>query len=197
MNLAKILLPTLFILALSQAAQAQAPANGARPPQDVNVINEAAVAVTNAPTVHVASLPPLTIDMDSRLPYQKSLTADWTTSAVNLIVDVPPGHRFVIEHLSASVFMHSQVEFASMFIATDVNGSSGAHYFNLTETATGFEGSNTYVGSFPVRIYADQSFLARFFKVNAGGQGNAIEMGTASISVSGYLIPYTSPDLSP
>lgn len=205
MKLEYLTIPVFVLWVFGQAAQAQAPGNGARPPQDVNVLNEVAVAVSNtpgvtianAPDVHVASLPPLTLNTDIRLPYQKTVSTDWNTAAVNVIVDVPSGNRFVIEHISVSASMHPQVEFISMGIFPTVNGLPATHFFTLEETAAGFTGSNTYSGSHSVRLYADESFLSRFMKVNVGGPAGAMEMGTVSLSVSGYLIPYTSPDLTP
>ena len=195
---------------LSQVAFGQGQGNGA-PAQDVNVINTPNVNVATMPDVNVAtmpdvnvatmpdvnvlSMPEITIATDVRSPYQISVSeTNWTTNSVNIIVDVPSGNRMVIEHISASAFMHPQVELSSFTIHPIVNNFSATHIFSLPETAPGFTGSNTYSGGQSVRLYTDQSFLARFFKVSVGG---SLELGTASITVSGYLIPFTSPSLAP
>lgn len=158
----------------------------AQNPKDVNVVN--------TPTVNVASLPPVSIGTHVRTPYQVSMSTDWTTASVNMIVEVPAGNRMVIEHISAFAFMHSQVELSSFAIFPIVNNQSATHVFSLPEVAPGFSGSRTYAGGQQVRLYADQSFLVSFTKVSVGG---SMEMGTASISVSGYLIPYTAASLAP
>ena len=153
------------------------------------------VNVVNAPSVNVLSMPPVSVDTHIRAPYQITVsTSDWTSNAVNLIVDIPSGNRMVIEHVSASAFMHPQVELSSLALFTIVNSRSATHVFTLPETAPGFTGSNTYSGGQSVRLYADQSLLARFTKVSVGG---SLELGTASITISGYLIPYTSSSLAP
>jgi len=175
----------------------------AAPEKDVNVVNTPDVVVANTPDVNVvnmpdvnvASLPSVSIDTDIRTPYHTSANiTEWTAQSVNAIVEIPAGHRFVIEHISASAFMHPQVELSSVAIYPHAGGTSTTHVFTLTETAPGFTGSNTYAGSHSVRIVTDQSFLARFTKVSVGG---SLDLGTASIAVSGYLLPLTSPSLSP
>lgn len=151
----------------------------AAPPKDVNVVNT----------------PLVNVNTDVRTPFHTdAIATDWTTNSVNIIVDIPTGNRFVIEHISASAFMHPQVELTDVAIYPHANGTSTAHVFALPEVAPGFTGSNTYSGSHSVRIYTDQSFLVRFTKVSVGG---SLELGTASIAVSGYLIPYTSSSLAP
>ena len=195
---------------LSQVAFGQGQGNGA-PAQDVNVINTPNVNVATMPDVNVAtmpdvnvatmpdvnvlSMPEITIATDVRSPYQISVSeTNWTTNSVNIIVDVPSGNRMVIEHISASAFMHPQVELSSFTIHPIVNNFSATHIFSLPETAPGFTGSNTYSGGQSVRLYTDQSFPARFTKLSVGG---ALDLGSASITVSGYLIPFTSPSLAP
>jgi hypothetical protein len=183
----------LFLGLLSQAAMGQGQAG--RPTQDVNVINAPDVNVANTPDVNVVSMPEITVSSDVRLPYQVTVSQlNWTSNSTNLIVEVPPGNRMVIEHISASAFMHPEVELISYAIFPIVNGFSATHIFTLPETAPGFTGSNTYNGGQSVRLYSDQSFLASFTKVSAGGDLN---LGNASISVSGYLIPITSSSLAP
>ena len=81
-----------------------------------------------------------------------------------------------------------------MAIFPNANGTSAAHVIPMSETAPGLSGSNTYSGGQSLRLYTDQSFLARFTKVSVGG---SLDLGTASIAVSGYLIPFTSPSLAP
>ena len=195
---------------LSQVAFGQGQGNGA-PAQDVNVINTPNVNVATMPDVNVAtmpdvnvatmpdvnvlSMPEITIATDVRSPYQISVSeTNWTTNSVNIIVDVPSGNRMVIEHISATASMHPQVELISYSISTIVNSLSATHAFALPETAPGFTGSNTYSGGQSVRLYTDQSFPARFTKLSVGG---TLDLGSASITVSGYLIPFTSPSLAP
>lgn len=183
----------LSIGILSQAVLAQG--QGSRPTQDVNVINTPGVNIANTPDVNVVSIPDVTISSDARMPYQVTVSqSNWTENSTNIIVEVPPGNRMVIEHISASAFMHPEVELSSYAISLSVNGFSATHTFTLPETAPGFTGSNTYNGGQSVRLYADQSFLARFTKVSVGGP---LDLGSASITVSGYLIPITSSSLAP
>ena len=163
---------------------------------DVNVAISPDVNVANTPDVNVLSMPEITIGTDVRSPYQITVfEPNWTTNSVNIIVEVPSGNRMVIEHISASAFMHPQVELSSFTISPIVNSLSATHVFALPETAPGFTGSNTYGGGQSVRLYADQSFVARFTKVSVGGPLNL--GSSASITVSGYLIPFTSPSLAP
>lgn len=163
--------------------------------KDVNVVNTPTVNVLNTPGVNVLSMPLVTIDTPVRTPYQITVsTQDWTSNSVNMIVEVPAGNRLVIEHISAFAFMHPEVELSSLAIFPIVNNQSATHFFTLPETAPGFTGSNTYAGGQSVRLYADQSFLARFTKVSVGG---SLTLGSASLTVSGYLIPYNSASLAP
>jgi hypothetical protein len=202
----------LAIVLLSPLAIAQGQGNGPPPPPgdvnvintpdvnvanmpDVNVANSPDVNVANTPDVNVLSMPEITIGTDVRIPYQ--ITVDqptWTTNSVNIIVEVPSGNRMVIEHISASAFMHPEVELSTFTISPTVNNLSATHIFALPETAPGFTGSNTYGGGQSVRLYTDQSFVARFTKVSVGGP---LTLGSARITVSGYLIPFTSPSLAP
>jgi hypothetical protein len=162
---------------------------------DVNVATMPDVNVANTLDVNVLSMPEITIATDVRSPYQITvIQPTWTTNSVNIIVDVPSGNRMVIEHISATAFMHPQVELSNFTIHPIVNNLGATHVFALPETAPGFTGSNTYSGGQSVRLYTDQSFLARFSKVSVGG---ALDLGSASITVSGYLIPFTSPSLAP
>ena len=132
---------------------------------------------------------------DIRRPYHTSVSiADWTDQATTGVIDVPAGNRFVIEHISATAFMGPQAEFRHVTIYPHAGGSSTSHVFPLQETSPSFTGSNTYAGSYSVRIYTDQSFSVRVRKVSVGG---SLELGKASITVSGYLIPLTSPSLGP
>jgi hypothetical protein len=163
--------------------------------KEVIVVNTPDVNVANTLDVNVLSMPEITIATDVRSPYQISVHQPiWESNSVNIIVDVPSGNRMVIEHISASAFMHPQVELSSFTISPIVNNLPATHIFSLPETAPGFTGSNTYSGGQSVRLYTDQSFLARFTKVSVGG---ALDLGTAVITVSGYLIPFTSPSLAP
>ena len=216
-----------MVLALFAGLLSQVAIGQGKPPQDVNVINTPDVNVATMPDVNVAtmpnvnvatmpdvnvatmpdvnvantldvnvlSMPEITIATDVRSPYQITVhQPTWTTQSVNIIVEVPSGNRMVIEHISATAFMHPQVELSSFTIHPIVNNFSATHIFSLPETAPGFTGSNTYSGGQSVRLYTDQSFLVRFTKVSVGG---ALDLGSASITVSGYLIPFTSPSLAP
>ena len=176
-----------MVLALFAGILSQVAIGQGKPPQDVNVIN--------TPDVNVLSLPEITIATDVRSPYQITAVQEtWTTNRVNIFVEVPSGNRMVIEHISASAFMHPQVELSSYGFSTIVNNLSASHVFTLPETAPGFTGSNTYSGGQSVRLYTDQSFFASFTKVSVGG---SLDLGHAVITVSGYLIPFTSPSLAP
>lgn len=200
-----------MVLALLAGLLSQVAIGQGKPPQDVNVINTPDVNVANTPDVNVAtmpdvnvantldvnvlSMPEITIATDVRSPYQITVFQQtWTTNSVNIIVEVPSGNRMVIEHISASASMHPLVELGNFTIHPIVNNFSATHIFSLPETSPGFTGSNTYSGGQSVRLYTDQSFLARFTKVSVGG---ALDLGSASITVSGYLIPFTSPSLAP
>jgi len=195
MKLATATLLTLCLLMLGRSAFAQAPNNGVRPAQDVNVINTTGVNVENAPDVNVLSMPAITISTDVRTPYQTGAsTEDWTSNSVNIPISVPSGNRMVIEHISAGAFMHPQVELASFVITTAVNGFATTHDFALPEVAPGFTGSNTYSGGQSVRLYADEFITARFSKVSVGG---SLDLGRAHVAVSGYLIPFVSQSLAP
>ena len=216
-----------MVLALFAGLLSQVAIGQGKPPQDVNVINTPDVNVATMPDVNVAtmpdvnvatmpdvnvatmpdvnvantldvnvlSLPEITIATDVRSPYQITVIQEtWTTNSVNITVEVPSGNRMVIEHISATAFMHPQVELVSFTISPVVNSFIATHVFSLPETSPGFTGSNTYSGGQSVRLYTDQSFLARFTKVSVGG---SLDLGTAVITVSGYLIPFTSPSLAP
>lgn len=153
------------------------------------------VNVVNTPNVNVVTMPNVVVDAPMRIPFQKTLnTTDWGTQSVNLILDAPLGQRLVIEHISAFASMGPNEELSSFAVSTVVNMVSATHIFSLSETAPGFTGSNTYAGGQIVRIYADEGALITFTKVPVGGGSS---FGSASVTVSGYLIPMTSPTLGP
>ena len=175
------------------------PTYAAPPIKDVNIANTTDVNVINTDPipvsgdVNVLTVPPITVDTPVRTPFQKTLaTTSWDTNSVNLILDVPWGQRLVIEYISAFASMSPNEELSSFAISTIVNGISATHQFSIPETAPGFTGSHTYVGGQSVRLYADEGALIRFTKV-----GSITAIGSASITVSGYLIPFEGPTLAP
>lgn len=166
---------------------------------------QGSVAVTSLPAiggaveVTNASSNPVPVEMvsavDARTPYQETITQLWDTPAINIIFnDVPFGQRLVIEHISASLFLDPDQELGSLSITLATAGVSATHQIAIPESGPAFTGSTTYSGGQALRLYSDQ---APFVRVTKLPSTPSIVAASATVTISGYLIPLTSPSLAP
>jgi hypothetical protein len=161
----------------------------------VNLASGASVNVTNTPTVNLASGASIGINNTTANPvlvrsvddavrqiFQKQVDLIWAdgTYGQNTFFSVPSGKRLVIEHVSA--IAHDLGQHPTMFRVTTFAGGQQVIHF-LVSSSQG-ESGRQFVASQQMRIYADPGTGV---VVGADREFNT-GTGTATISVSGYLV---------
>lgn len=162
----------LSVVALPGLASGHPPAVGVR------------IVDTPVP-VSVTSSVPVRVVREERQPFQRQLGLDWVDGLdlATSTLEVPAGHRFVIEYASLSAFLPGG---QSMFIRI-LTTSSGLNAFHTLDVRRGEDWGvlEQFGAAHLVRIYADPGTTIRV----SAGRTPAAGSANCSLTLSGYLEP--------
>jgi hypothetical protein len=163
--------------------------------KDVNVVNTPNVVVANVPTVTVGNTPTVNIGNSPVVtlggPLQLAPVVPFTTQAIasfgsgNTLaqtgnIAVPPGKRFVVEHVSLEAGVPTGQQ---AFAALSVNGNLFMVVLSHQLSAAGFD---VLTASQPMKLYVDSGSTFHGFvnrSSSIGGDGS-----NEIFTLSGYLV---------
>jgi hypothetical protein len=146
-------------------------------------------------TVIVGNTPLPVTDVFTRNIYQETLS-DQILSGENFGVvtfsTVPPEQILVIETVSIQIDIPIGQKAAAGQLFGDVSATT-AHFFPTFEVGSPNSGEARFAGLQNLRLYADPGASPSISSFRDSGTGS----GRMTATISGYLIPDTSPSLSP
>ena len=179
----------------------------------VNVLNNPNVSVTNTPNVNVANTDPIPVTINNgsngsvaRIPFQYEATYDdWTGQALFAINLLDFGYTFadmlVIEHISAHFVMPDTQAPIDFIVLTGTGNSAQInHRVVIPPTiASDLNHNSIYLVSQSLRLYsdADHGVVMRLFKVPSNCASDFLPQCSATVTISGYVIPISSASLAP
>lgn len=163
-------------------------ANAAPPVKDVNVVNTPGVTIENGPLDPV----PVIQSRPERTPYSHDHQAVFITgSSYSHTFSPATADRLAIETVTYYVDLSSPQQLRYATMSTSANGVNSSHRLTVPEGRT-ISGRTIYSISIPIRLYVDPGTYVTILL-----NGTDLSGGTASMSVSGYLIPADATSLAP